>query len=122
MYHCFYCWRYFTRFKNWILVGATPYRQQYGELLGVVTSALTIGFTLTLLNQAWGFGSEQLPAPQATLMKLVIEGVMRNDLPWMFVFTGVGLGVAIEFFKTACTSNCHRFILTYTFNDTNHGW
>ncbi len=85
--------------KTGFLVGATPYRQQYGELLGVVTSALTIGFTLTLLNQAWGFGSEQLPAPQATLMKLVIEGVMRNDLPWMFVFTGVGLGVAIEFLR-----------------------
>jgi len=83
--------------KTGFLVGATPYRQQYGELLGVVASALSIGLVLTLLNQAWGFGSNELPAPQATLMKLVIEGVMRNDLPWMFVFTGVGLGLAIEF-------------------------
>lgn len=83
--------------KTGFLVGATPYRQQYGELFGVIVSALTIGLTLTLLDKAWGFGSQQLPAPQATLMKLVIEGVMRNDLPWMFVFTGVGLGIAIEF-------------------------
>lgn len=85
--------------KTGFLVGASPFRQQYGELIGVIVSALTIGVTLNLLNQAWGFGSQNLPAPQATLMKLVIEGVMRNDLPWMFVFTGVSIGIAIECLK-----------------------
>jgi len=82
--------------KTGFLVGATPKKQQYGELIGSLAAALAIGFVLTLLNQAWGFGSADLPAPQATLMKLVIEGVMGGSLPWALVFTGVGIGVAIE--------------------------
>ncbi len=82
--------------KTGFLVGATPFRQQYGEMVGAVVSALAIGFVLTLLNNAWGFGTTELPAPQATLMRLVIEGVMGGNLPWALVFTGVGIGVAIE--------------------------
>ncbi len=82
--------------KTGFLVGATPYKQQYGEIIGAIASALAIGFVLTLLNSAWGFGSTELPAPQATLMRLVIEGVMGGQLPWTLVFTGVGIGVAIE--------------------------
>jgi putative OPT family oligopeptide transporter len=49
-----------------------------------------------LLNAAWGYGSTQLPAPQATLMKLVVEGVMGGSLPWGLVFCGVGIAVVIE--------------------------
>lgn len=49
-----------------------------------------------LLNAAWKFGSNELPAPQASLMKLVVEGVMGGSLPWGLVFCGVGLAVAIE--------------------------
>ncbi|WP_069650708.1 OPT family oligopeptide transporter [Caloranaerobacter ferrireducens] len=82
--------------KTGFLVGATPKKQQYGEIIGAVASALAIGLVLTLLNKAWGFGSSELPAPQATLMRLVIEGVMGGNLPWALVFTGVGLGVAVE--------------------------
>ncbi|RKD21969.1 putative oligopeptide transporter, OPT family [Caminicella sporogenes DSM 14501] len=82
--------------KTGFLVGATPYKQQYGEMLGAVASAFAIGFVLVLLNNAWGFGSSELPAPQATLMRLVIEGVMGGSLPWALVFTGVGIGVAVE--------------------------
>ncbi|SHJ78190.1 OPT family oligopeptide transporter [Tepidibacter formicigenes] len=82
--------------KTGFLVGATPQKQQYGELIGSVAAALAIGFVLTLLNKAWGFGSAELPAPQATLMRLVIEGVMGGSLPWSLVFTGMGIGVAIE--------------------------
>jgi len=82
--------------KTGFLVGATPYRQQYGELIGALASALAIGLVLTLLNNAWGFGSSELPAPQATLMRLVIEGVMGGNLPWALVFIGIGFGVAIE--------------------------
>lgn len=83
--------------KTGYLVGATPYKQQIGEIIGAVASALTIGGVLVLLNSAWGFGSAELPAPQATLMRLVVEGVMGGDLPWALVFTGMGIGVAIEF-------------------------
>lgn len=82
--------------KTGYLVGATPKYQQYGELIGVVASALVIGPILLLLNKAWGFGSAELPAPQATLMKLVIEGVMNGNLPWALVFSGVGIGVVVE--------------------------
>ncbi|KPU27197.1 peptide transporter [Caloranaerobacter sp. TR13] len=82
--------------KTGFLVGATPKKQQYGEIIGAIASALAIGLVLTLLNKAWGFGSSELPAPQATLMRLVIEGVMGGNLPWALVFTGVGLGVAVE--------------------------
>ncbi len=82
--------------KTGYIVGATPRKQQIGELIGAVASALAIGGVLVLLNNAWGFGSTELPAPQATLMRLVIEGVMGGNLPWALVFTGVGVGIAIE--------------------------
>lgn len=82
--------------KTGFLVGATPKKQQYGELIGAVTSALVIGGILILLNEAWGFGSTELPAPQANLMKLVIEGVLGGNLPWVFVFTGVAIGLVVE--------------------------
>ncbi|WP_286672854.1 OPT family oligopeptide transporter [Anaeromonas gelatinilytica] len=82
--------------KTGFLVGATPKKQQYGELIGAIASALVIGGVLVLLNQAWGFGSSELPAPQANLMKLVIEGVLGGNLPWVLVFTGVGIGLVIE--------------------------
>ncbi|MCF6464758.1 OPT/YSL family transporter, partial [Clostridium sp. Cult2] len=82
--------------KTGFLVGATPRKQQYGELVGAVASGLAIGFVLLLLNKAWGFGSSELPAPQATLMKLVIEGVMSGNLPWALIFTGIGIGIVVE--------------------------
>ncbi len=82
--------------KTGYLLGATPKKQQIGEIVGVVASALAIGATLYLLDAAWGFGSEQLGAPQATLMKLIIEGVMEGNLPWALVFTGVFIAIAVE--------------------------
>ena len=82
--------------KTGYILGATPKKQQFGEILGVVAAALAIGGTLYLLDSAWGFGSDQLAAPQATLMKLIIEGVMDGNLPWALVFIGVFLAVVAE--------------------------
>ena len=82
--------------KTGFLLGATPKKQQIGELVGVIAAAFAIGGTLYLLDTAWGFGSEQLGAPQATLMKLIIEGVMEGNLPWALVFVGVFIAVVIE--------------------------
>lgn len=82
--------------KTGYLLGATPKKQQIGELIGVVAAAFAIGGVLYLLNAAWGFGSEQLGAPQAMLMKMIIEGVMDNNLPWGLVFMGVFLAAAVE--------------------------
>lgn len=83
--------------KTGFLLGATPRRQQIGELIGVAVSAVTIGGVMMLLNQAWQFGSEALAAPQATLMKMITEGVMEGNLPWTLIFIGVFIGVAVEF-------------------------
>ena len=82
--------------KTGFLLGATPKKQQIGEVIGVVASALAIGGTLILLDSAWGFGSEELAAPQATLMKLIIEGVMSGNLPWGLVLIGVFIAVVVE--------------------------
>ncbi len=82
--------------KTGFLLGATPKKQQIGEILGVVAAAFAIGGTLYLLDNAWGFGTTELAAPQATLMKMIIEGVMNANLPWALVFIGVCIAVVVE--------------------------
>lgn len=82
--------------KTGYIVGATPVRQQVGELIGVVVSGLAIGGVLYLLHAAWKFGSPELPAPQATLMKMVVEGVMGGNLPWTLIFVGVFIAGMVE--------------------------
>ena len=66
--------------KTGYLLGATPKKQQIGELIGVVAAGLAIGGVLYLLNTAWGYGSAEVPAPQATLMKMIVEGIMGGKL------------------------------------------
>lgn len=82
--------------KTGYIVGATPYLQQIGELIGSIASGLAIGGVLYLLNTAWGYGSTELPAPQATLMKMVVEGVMNGNLPWGLVIVGICIAVVVE--------------------------
>lgn len=82
--------------KTGYIVGATPIYQQIGEIIGAVAAGLAIAGVLYLLNSAWGYGSSQIPAPQATLMKMVVEGVMGGNLPWGLVFTGVFIAIAVE--------------------------
>ena len=82
--------------KTGYLLGATPKKQQIGEVIGVCASAIAIGGTLYLLDSAWGFGSAELAAPQATLMKMIIEGVMGGNLPWGLVFIGVFIAIIVE--------------------------
>ncbi len=82
--------------KTGYIVGSTPKKQQIGELIGVTVSAVTIGGVLYLLSAAWSYGSDQLPAPQAMLMKMVVEGVMNGNLPWALVFSGVFIAVVVE--------------------------
>lgn len=82
--------------KTGYILGATPKKQQIGELIGAVIAAFTIGGVLLLLDSAWGFGTTELAAPQATLMKMIIEGVMEGNLPWALVFIGVFIAIVIE--------------------------
>ncbi|PNV63398.1 oligopeptide transporter, OPT family [Clostridium sp. chh4-2] len=85
--------------KTGYLLGATPMKQQMGELIGVTSAALAIGGVLYLLNAAWGFGTPELGAPQAMLMKMIVEGVMDNNLPWTLVFIGVFIAVVMEILR-----------------------
>ena len=82
--------------KTGYILGATPKKQQIGELLGAVVAAFTIGGVLLLLNSAWGFGTTELAAPQATLMKMITEGVMNGNLPWPLVLIGIFAAIVAE--------------------------
>lgn len=87
------------------IVGATPYKQQIMQMIGVVAAALVVAPILSLLFQAYGLGdvfpragmdaSEALRAPQATLMASVADGVFQRDLPWLMIWIGCGIAVAL---------------------------
>lgn len=85
--------------KTGFIVGATPKKQQWGELIGVLTSSLAIGGVLYLLNEAWGYGSAELPAAQATMMRMIVEGVMNADLPWGLIGAGAAIAIVVEILR-----------------------
>ena len=85
--------------KTGFIVGATPKKQQIGEIIGVVASAAVIGFVLNLLNNAWGYGTDAIPAPQATMMKMLVEGIMNAQLPWALILTGVFVAIVVEILR-----------------------
>ena len=62
----------------------------------MVASAAAIGFVLYLLNEAWGYGTEKIPAAQATMMKMLVEGIMNGELPWALIFIGVFIAIVVE--------------------------
>lgn len=82
--------------KTGFLIGATPWKQQVGEFIGVLTSAIFVGWVILRLHKGVGIGSETLPAPQATLMSMVVRGVITGELPWSFVITGIFLAAIVE--------------------------
>ena len=81
--------------KTGNIVGATPWKQQLMQLVGVVSAALTLGIVLTLLHEAYGIGSSDLPAPQAVLMTNVANGVFAGNLEWGMIYAGAILGIVI---------------------------
>lgn len=80
--------------KTGFLIGATPKYQQIGEFIGVISSGLTMGFVMYLLKDA--ITSGELPAPQANLMKLVVDGVIGGNLPWNLVISGMFIALGVE--------------------------
>jgi len=84
--------------KTGYIVGATPKWQQIAQLYGVLITSIIIGFILVLLDNAYGFGSADLPAPQAVLMSMVVEGIMSGDLPWNLIFIGMAAAAMVELF------------------------
>ena len=84
--------------KTGFLVGATPRLQQWGEMIGVIAAAAVMGGVLVVLNESYGIGTaDGLAAPQATLMSLVIDGVLESSLPWGFVIIGMIIAGIVEF-------------------------
>ena len=79
--------------KTGYLVGATPARQQLGQLIGAAFACWAVAGTVLLLGGAYEFGTKEIPAPQAVLMKTIIEGVLSGALPWGLVLTGGGLAI-----------------------------
>jgi putative OPT family oligopeptide transporter len=79
--------------KTGFLVGATPARQQLGQLIGAAFACWAVAGTVLLLGTVYTFGTKDIPAPQATLMKTIIEGVLAGALPWGLVLTGGGLSI-----------------------------
>jgi putative OPT family oligopeptide transporter len=80
--------------KTGFLVGATPARQQAGQLIGAAFACWAVAGTVMLLGSVYQFGSKEVPAPQATLMKTIIEGVLAGALPWGLVLTGGGIAIS----------------------------
>jgi len=85
--------------KTGFLLGATPIKQQVAEIIGVLLPSMALGATVYLLNQAFTLGSDYMPAPQASLMAMIAEGVISNQLPYTLVLVGVILGIVLQIIK-----------------------
>lgn len=85
--------------KTGFIVGATPRKQQISEIIGALGSAFFVCLAVFYLGKAYGFGTEQLPAPQATLMKTVLDGVLDGNLRWDLVGIGAAFSVVIMLFR-----------------------
>ena len=82
--------------KTGYIVGATPYYQQLGLIIGVLVSALVIGSTTLYLHRVFTIGSQAIAAPQATLMATIIKGLLSRNLPWGLVLVGMSLSIVLE--------------------------
>ena len=81
--------------KTGHILGATPWKQQIGMFIGVAGAGCAIAGVLLLLHRAWGFGGNEIPAPQAMLMKVIVEGIMGGTLPWGLLLIGVGIALVL---------------------------
>ncbi|MDI6733583.1 MAG: OPT/YSL family transporter, partial [Planctomycetota bacterium] len=83
--------------KTSYLVGATPYKIQIAEFIGVLAPAVAIAWVLLLLNETYGLGpGKKLEAPQATLLSMVLNGVIQGNLPWILIIVGIFIGLTVE--------------------------
>lgn len=90
--------------KTGFLLGATPQRQQVAELIGIVIPSLALGYTVYILNEAYGIGSALMPAPQATLMSMIAEGVISGNIPYPLVGAGVLIGLVMAILRVPVLS------------------
>jgi putative OPT family oligopeptide transporter len=85
--------------KTGFLLGATPIKQQIAELIGVIIPPLALGYTIYLLNQAYTIGSTVMPAPQATLLAMIAQGVINGNLPYFLVGAGIVVALVMAVLK-----------------------
>lgn len=87
--------------KAGYVLGATPWKQQTMQMIGVIASAFAMAPILTLLLHAYGIGTptaehpDPLTAPQATLMASVARGVFQGGLPWTMAIIGGLVAIAV---------------------------
>lgn len=79
--------------KSTFIVGGTPKKIQVGMFLALAVAAVSVGATIILMEKAYGIGTESVAAPQATLMKLIVEGIMTAQLPWTLVIIGAVIAI-----------------------------
>ena len=77
------------------MVGATPWRQQLMEIVGVVIAAPVIAGVVQMLDSAFHIGSKDLPAPQAFLMGGIAKGILTGQMVWLYVVVGAVLAFAL---------------------------
>ena len=77
------------------MIGATPWKQQLAELVGILAAAPVLAFVVSALHKAYTIGSMNLPAPQAGLMAGVIQGVLGGEMTWPFVIAGMILAFVL---------------------------
>ena len=81
------------------ILGGTPWKMQVGDLIGVLLSAAVMFIPLLILHEGniktggTGFGGDQLPAPQASLMAILSKGIVAGEMEWILIFTGMLMGV-----------------------------
>lgn len=82
--------------KTTYIIGGSPKKIEIFTYVGIAVASIFAGLVLILLNNAYGIGSKEIAAPQATIMSMVVKGIMTQDLPWIFIIAGVFMGIMAE--------------------------
>jgi putative OPT family oligopeptide transporter len=77
------------------ILGGTPAKMQIGDIFGILVAGLALFFPLMVLDNAYHFGSTQLPAPQAGLMAMLSQGIVGGNMAWPLVVVGILMGFAL---------------------------
>lgn len=85
--------------KTTYIIGGTPKKLEIGMFVAVVLSSAAVGAVILMLNKAYGIGTKTISAPQATMMSMVVKGIMNSQLPWIFVIIGVFIGIMCELLR-----------------------
>ncbi len=79
--------------KTTFIIGGNPKKVQTGMFIALAVASVVAGGVVLLLDKAYGIGTPQVAAPQASLMKLIVEGIMTAQLPWTLVLVGAAIAI-----------------------------